>query len=118
MLIEHLGHVEYEGGLDQPACRFIIDMLKHENWWMMASNGNRDSAMDAGWDDAVPFGAAFIAAAPDRTVWGTDWPHPMWHKPMMNDADEVDLLYRYVDYDADMIRRVLVDNPKRLYEFV
>ena len=42
----------------------------------------------------------------------------MWHKPMMNDADEVDLLYRYVDYDADMIRRVLVDNPKRLYEFV
>ena len=118
MLIEHLGHVEYEGGLDQPACRFIIDMLKHENWWMMASNGNRDSAMDAGWDDAVPFGAAFIAAAPDRTVWGTDWPHPMWHKPMMNDADEVDLLYRYVDYDADMIRRVLVDNPRRLYGFV
>ena len=117
MLIEHLGHVHYEAGLGHPACRFIIDMLKHENWWMMASNGNRDSAHDTGWDDAVPFGAAFIAAAPDRAVWGTDWPHPMWHKPMMNDADEVELLYRYVDYDADMIRRVLVDNPKRLYGF-
>ena len=62
-------------------------------------------------------GEAAQDAAPDRAVWGTDWPHPMWHKPMMNDADEVELLYRYVDYDADMIRRVLVDNPKRLYGF-
>ena len=117
MLIEHMGHVHFEGGLDQPACRFILDMLKHENWWMMASNGNRDSKLDTGWEDAIPFGSAFIAAAPDRAVWGTDWPHPMWHKPMMNDADEVDLLYKYVDYDMDLIKRVLVDNPYRLYGF-
>ena len=86
-------------------------------WWMMASNGNRDSTMESGWDDAVPFGRAFILAAPDRAIWGTDWPHPMWTKRMMNDAEEVELLYRYVDYDAELIRKVLVDNPARLYGF-
>jgi predicted TIM-barrel fold metal-dependent hydrolase len=117
MVIEHMGHVHFEHGLDHPACRFILEMLKRENWWIMVSNGNRDSAMESGWDDAVPFGSAFLAAAPDRTIWGTDWPHPQWFKRMMNDAEEVELLYRYADYDAALIRKVLVDNPARLYGF-
>jgi hypothetical protein len=36
---------------------------------------------------------------------------------MMNDAEEVELLYRYVDHDAALIRKILVDNPARLYGF-
>ena len=117
MLIEHFGHVGFEGGMDRPVIRWVLDMLKHENWWMMVSNGNRDSKMDAGWDDAIPYGKAFITAAPDRTVWGTDWPHPQWPKRMMNDAEEVELLYRYVDGDAALLQKILVDNPARLYGF-
>jgi predicted TIM-barrel fold metal-dependent hydrolase len=85
---------------------------------MMVSNGNRTSALESGWDDAVPFGRAYIEAAPDRIIWATDWPHVRWRKRrMMNDAEEVELLYRYVDYDAAMIRRILVDNPARLHGF-
>ena len=117
MLIEHFGHVGFEGGMDRPAIRWVLDMLKRDNWWMMVSNGNRDSKMDAGWEDAIPYGKAFIEAAPDRTVWGTDWPHPQWPKRMMNDAEEVELLYRYVDGDASLLQRILVDNPARLYGF-
>lgn len=117
LLIDHLGHVDVAKGLDQPVCRWILNILKRENWWMMASNGNRDSAMEEGWDDAVPIGRALIEAAPDRTVWATDWPHPMWIKRMMNDAEEVELLYRYVDYDETLIRKILVDNPARLHKF-
>ncbi len=118
MVIDHLGHVDLTRGLDGPACRWILDTLKGENWWMMASNGNRDSAHDSGWDDALPFGKAFIEAAPDRAVWATDWPHPCWSKKrMMNDAEEVELLYRYVDNDAALIQKILVDNPKRLHGF-
>ena len=78
MVIDHFGHVGFEGGLERPVIRWVFDMLKHENWWMMVSNGNRDSKMDAGWDDAIPYGKAYIEAAPDRIVWGTDWPHPQW----------------------------------------
>jgi 2-pyrone-4,6-dicarboxylate lactonase len=43
-------------------------MLKQENWWMMVSNGNRDSKMDPGWDDPLPYGKAFIEAVPDRII--------------------------------------------------
>ena len=117
MMIEHMGHVHFEKGLDQPAMKFMIEMLKNENWWLLSSNGNRDSKMERNWDDAVPFGQALIAVAPDRTVWGTDWPHPQWPKRMMNDAEEVELLYRYVDYDAALIQKILVDNPAKLYAF-
>jgi len=117
MVIEHFGHVGFEGGLDRPVLHWVLDMLKQENWWMMVSNGNRDSKMDAGWDDALPYGKAFIEAAPDRTIWGTDWPHPQWTKRMMNDAEEVELLYRYVDGDTTLLCKILVDNPARLYGF-
>jgi len=83
----------------------------------MVSNGNRDSKMDDGWDDAVPFGRAYIEAAPDRTIWATDWPHPMWKKRMMNDAEEVALLYRYVDNDQALLKKLLVETPARLHGF-
>ena len=119
LVIDHMAHLHFAGGLDQKPFRWIIDKLKNdENWWMMCSNGNRDSKLESGYDDAVPFGKAFIAAAPDRMVWGTDWPHVNWRKQrMMNDAETVELFYRYVDNDPALIKQVLVDNPARLYGF-
>ena len=117
MVIDHFGHVGFEGGTDRPVIRWVLDMLKQENWWMMVSNGNRDSKLDSGWDDAIPYGRAFIGAAPDRIIWGTDWPHPQWTMRMMNDAEEVELLYRYVDGDTALLKKILVDNPARLHGF-
>lgn len=117
MVIDHLGHVDLSKGVDQAVCRWILDVLKNDNWWMMVSNGNRDSKMDRGWDDAIPFGKAYISAAPDRIIWSTDWPHPMWTKRMMNDAEEVELLYRYADNDRDLLQKILVKNPARLHGF-
>jgi 2-pyrone-4,6-dicarboxylate lactonase len=118
MVIDHMGRVDFALGLQQPAVRWILNMLTAENWWMMVSNGNRLSAMEAGWDDAIPFAKAYIQAAPDRVIWATDWPHVRWRKKrMMNDAEEVELLYRYVDNDAGLLRKILVDNPARLHGF-
>ena len=56
-------------------------------------------------------------AAPERIIWGSDWPHPQWTKRMMNDAEEVELLYRYVDGDTELLRKILVDNPAKLHGF-
>ena len=118
MVIDHMGRVDFSLGLDQPAMKLILDLLKRPNWWMMASNGNRTSAMEKDWDDAVPYGMAFVEAAPDRVIWATDFPHVRWRKKrMMNDAEEVELFYRYVDHDAGLIKKVLVDNPARLHGF-
>ena len=118
VVIDHLGYVDPARGPGQPACRWICDQLKSHNWWVMISNGNRLSAMESGWDDAVPIARAFIEAAPDRIIWGSDWPHVQWRKArMMNDAEEVELLYRYVDHDHALLQKILVDNPARLYGF-
>ena len=116
--VDHMGRVDFSLGLDQPAVRWILKMLRRDNWWMMVSNGNRTSSFESGWDDAVPFGRAYLEAAPDRTIWATDWPHVRWRKKrIMNDAEEVELLYRYVDNDAELLQKVLVDNPARLHGF-
>ena len=73
--------------------------------------------MERDWDDAVLFGKKFVAAAPDRLIWGTDWPHTGWRKQrMMNDAETVELLYRYVDYDPELIRKFF-RNSARLHGF-
>ena len=98
--------------------RWLVNKLKNEGWWMMLSNGSRNSKMESGYDDAVPFGKMFIEAAPDRMIWGTDWPHVNWRKKrMMNDAETVELLYRYVDNDQALLKKILVDNPARLHGF-
>jgi len=117
--IDHLGYIDPARGPDQPACRWIVNKLKRdENWWLMLSNGNRLSPMERGWDDAIPIARAYIEAAPDRMIWGSDWPHVQWRKSrMMNDAEEVELLYRYVDNDRALLQQILVDNPARLHGF-
>ena len=117
--IDHLGYVDTTRGPEQPACRWIVDKLKRDvNWWLMLSNGNRLSPMESGWDDAIPIARAYIEAAPERMIWGTDWPHVQWRKQrMMNDAEEVELLYRYVDNDSVLLQKILVDNPARLHGF-
>jgi predicted TIM-barrel fold metal-dependent hydrolase len=117
-VVDHMAHLHFDRGLEQPAFLWLIDRLKHHGWWMLLSNGNRDSRMESGFDDAVPFGRAFIEAAPDRMIWGTDWPHVNWRKSrMMNDAETVELLYRYVDNDQALLQKILVDNPARLHGF-
>ena len=59
---------------------------------------------------------AAAAAAPDRVVWGTDWPHPMGKQLMPNDGDLVNMLADWVPDEAQR-KKVLVDNPARLYHF-
>ena len=74
------------------------------------------STTGAPFHDLIPFAQALIEAAPDRVLWGTDWPHPNIDGLMPNDADLVDLLALYAP-DAEIRQRILVDNPARLYKF-
>jgi 2-pyrone-4,6-dicarboxylate lactonase len=117
-VVDHMGHADFSLGVHSPTVQWLIDRLKHHGWWLMLSNGSRLSSMTDDWDDAVPFGRAFVEAAPDRMIWGSDWPHVRWRKKRMpNDGELVELLYRYVDHDRDLIERVLVTNPARLHGF-
>ena len=59
---------------------------------------------------------ALIQAAPDRILWGTDWPHPNVGRHMPNDGDLVDL-FPLMAPDKALQNKILVDNPARLYGF-
>ena len=66
--------------------------------------------------DAIPFAHALIEAAPDRVLWGTDWPHPNKYEVNPNDGDLVDAFGDWVA-DPIMRRRIMVDNPAAFYRF-
>jgi 2-pyrone-4,6-dicarboxylate lactonase len=110
-----MGRVKSEGGLDQPALRNLLGLLADERCHVKISGAERVSALGRRpFDDAVPIARAIVAAAPGRVLWGTDWPHPNVPNDMPDDGELVDLFAQIVD-DPALQRRILVDNPTRLY---
>ncbi|MDF2116248.1 amidohydrolase family protein [Roseiarcaceae bacterium H3SJ34-1] len=116
IVIDHLGRLDFTKGPEQPLLALLESLLKNENWWIMLSNGDRFSPGGAPYLDTVPLARKLFAAAPDRTIWSTDWPHVRYRRPMPNDADLLELLYQYLPDEADQ-HKVLVDNPARLFGF-
>jgi predicted TIM-barrel fold metal-dependent hydrolase len=114
VVVDHMGRVPVRDGRDQAPFRLLLELLKRPNWWVKVSGAERISETGPPFTDAIPFAQRLIAAAPDRVLWGTDWPHPnvRWEP---DEADLVDLLPRFAD--AAALQRVLVDNPARLYGF-
>ena len=117
VVIDHMGHLDAAAGLDQPGLCLMLEVLEREDRWIMLSNGHRVSAAGYPWDDAVPIGRLFYETAPDRCIWGSDWPHIGSRGGLMpDDADLLALLLRYLP-DRDAIEKVLVSNPARLFGF-
>ncbi len=115
-VIDHLARVDATAGLDQPAFQALMDLLRDDRCWVKVSGAERLTAGGTPpYDDVMPFAQAVIAEAPDRVLWGTDWPHPnVRHMP--DDGDLLDLLTRFAPDEATRTR-ILVDNPTRLYDF-
>ena len=116
MVIDHMGRVKAAAGLEQQPFRILLSSLKNEHVWVKVCGAERVSSMGPPFTDAVPFAQALIAAAPERILWGTDWPHPNVGAHMPNDGDLVDLFARMAP-DAAIQRKILVENPARLYGF-
>jgi len=115
-VIDHMGLVEASAGAGQPAFRRLVSLLaRDEKCWMKISGPERISRTGAPFHDAVPFAEQLIETAPDRVLWGSDWPHP--NVPVMpNDGDLIDLVPLYAPDEA-IRRKLLVDNPARLFKF-
>jgi predicted TIM-barrel fold metal-dependent hydrolase len=112
-VIDHMGRVKAALGLGQPPFRLLLDVMKNELAWVKVSGPERISTAGKPFHDAVPFARALVEAAPDRTLWGSDFPHPNV-KVMPNDGELLDLFAMVIDEES-LRRRVLVDNPTRLY---
>lgn len=117
ILIDHMGRADAALGPERdPNVAKLRELLARGNFWVMLSLGEKISRSGAPYDDAVPIARALIDAAPERCVWASDWPHPVSKKQPPNDADLLELLYRYVRSDWEL-HRILVENPSRLFGY-
>jgi len=112
-VVDHMGRVDAGQGLDQRPFAMLLELMRNPLAWVKVSGPERISAAGKPFRDALPFVAALVRAAPDRVLWGTDFPHPNV-KIMPNDGELVDLFAEAVPDEA-LRRRILVDNPTRLY---
>jgi len=115
-IIDHMGQVPIAEGVNGTAFRAILDLTQTGRCWVKLSAPMRMSALDAPYHDVTPMVHALVAAAPERLVWASDWPHTTLTSAMPNDGDLADLLPEWIP-DAVTRRKILVDNPARLYGF-
>ena len=117
-----LGHLGYPkgGAAAWAGTRAFADLLKLLDgglcWIKLTGPYRITAAPDLPYGDTDEPARKLVAAAPERMIWGTDWPHVMKKKPMRNDGDMADLLERWVPAAATR-KRILVDNPAALYGF-
>jgi len=115
VVVDHMGQLDPRDGIDAPAFQALLRLLGHKRAWVKLC-GYRCSHEAPPYADMVPFVRAMAAAAPDRCVWGTDWPHPTFAGEMPDDGGLLDALMMWLP-DPEVQKRVLVNNPARLYGF-
>jgi len=118
VVFDHMGRLPQPAPLDHAAYKIIRAMLDKGRTWMKLSGACMDTKVGAPtYADKLAVAQAYLAAAPERMVWGSDWPHPT-EKPddKPNDAMLFDLLAEWAT-DAALRQRILVTNPEALYGF-
>jgi predicted TIM-barrel fold metal-dependent hydrolase len=116
VVIDHMGRPDPRKGVNAPGFQALIRLLKSGRGWAKMSAPYRTSLQEPPYNDITPFAHALVAAAPDRLVWGSDWPHVLLEATMPNDGDLVDQIAVWVPDEA-VRQRILVDNAERLYGF-
>jgi predicted TIM-barrel fold metal-dependent hydrolase len=116
VVLGHLGYMKTSLGISAPGYQSFLRLMKSGRTWAKLTGPYRISSGSLPYADVAPFAHALVEAAPDRIVWGTDWPHVTVKGPMPNDGDICDLLSSWVP-DESARHKVLVDNPARLYRF-
>jgi predicted TIM-barrel fold metal-dependent hydrolase len=117
MSIAHFAYQPATAGVRAVGFKALLELVRRGNTWIKISGANRVSATDLPpYDDVKPMARALIQAAPQRIMWGTDWPHPNKYVVNPNDGDLVDAFGDWVGEEA-MRRKIMVDTPAAFYRF-
>ena len=116
VVIDHMGRPDPAEGADGPVGAALRRLLDTGRVWVKLSGADRVSRTSAPFRDAVPLAAALARHAPERVLWGTDWPHVNLHGPMPDDGDLVDWIAEVVPTE-EARRLLLVDNPASFFDF-
>jgi len=116
LVFDHLAHVPQPAGIEHPAFKTMRKLIDKGRTWVKLSGAYQDTKVGPPtYSDTTSIAQAYVQAAPDRMVWGSDWPHPT-EKEKPDDAILFDLLSQWVPDEA-IRNRVLVQNPQVLYGF-
>ncbi len=119
LVFDHLGRLPEPQGSSHPACGVICALLQKGKAWVKLSGLYMDTKVGPpSYADSVEVAKAYAKEAPERCVWGSDWPHPTVteNEKKPNDAILLDLLAMCVP-EAAVRSRILVDNAAKLYGF-
>jgi len=112
----HMGYMRPPLAVDAERFQALLRLVRRGHCWVKFTGPSRISVDEMPYPDVVAIARALVEAAPDRMIWGSDWPHVKLSKAIPNDGDLVDLLADWIP-DATVRRQVLVDNPAALYGF-
>jgi 2-pyrone-4,6-dicarboxylate lactonase len=115
IVLGHLGYMKTDKGVRHAGFQALLRLMRLGKCWVKLTGPYRISTQSLPHADTVPFARALLEAAPERVLWGSDWPHVMVKTAMPNDADLADLLLEWVP--EALREQVLVANPARLYGF-
>ncbi len=110
-VIDHMGYMLEEDGLTAHDFERLLDVMKRGRCWLKLSGPYRISK-NRGYDAVAPIAKAIVATRPDRVVWGSDWPHL---PDGSRDTGELLNLLETWAPDEALRKRILVDNPARLF---
>jgi predicted TIM-barrel fold metal-dependent hydrolase len=115
-VIDHMARIDAKAGLEQEPFQQLLELMRDERAWVKISGAERQTADGTPpYDDVVPYAQALVAAAPDRILWGSDWPHPNV-RATPDDGDLIDFVAQVAPDEATR-QKILVTNPERLYDF-
>lgn len=115
IVVDHMGRPDVTKDPDGPAFARFLDFMKRDNVWCKVTCPDRLSQSGPPtYDDFVPFARKVVESFPERVLWGTDWPHPNLKSHIPDDGKLVDIIPR-IAISAEAQRKLLVDNPIRLY---
>jgi predicted TIM-barrel fold metal-dependent hydrolase len=128
VVFDHFGGAQAELGPEQPGFSDLVELVKSGKAYVKISAAYRASKLAPDYADAAPLARTLIAANSDRIIWGTDWPHPNSVTPPGKKPTDVTPLLQIDDGrllnqlpvwapDAAIRKKILVDNPARLYGF-
>jgi len=116
VVIDHMARPDISSAPDGVAMRALRRLMDTGRVWVKLSGADRLSKTGAPFHDALPIARSLAAHAPERVMWGSDWPHVNLHGPMPDDGDLVDLISSIVPDEGDR-RLLLVDNPAQFFGF-
>jgi len=125
VVFDHFGGAQAELGVKQPGFADLLELVRSGKAYVKISAAYRSSTKGPDYADVAPLAQALIAANAERILWGTDWPHPNGAGGSVDrispffDIDDGRLLNQLPVWapDAAVRKKILVDNPARLYQF-